>query len=102
MRGRTHSRADYFLTGPESLSQLDQLTIIGRVPGRRLRIQEMPPEEARRELTPVLGPSVADMLLCAWEAALGQPAFVTRTVEEVTGSRSRTFLEWATDHARDF
>src|SRR5215813_13810402 len=43
-----------------------------------------------------------DELLDAWAAASGQPAFVTSTVEEITGAPARTFLEWATDHAPEF
>jgi hypothetical protein len=42
------------------------------------------------------------MLLNAWAAAIGQPAFVTSTFAEVTGTAPRTFLEWATDHAAEF
>jgi hypothetical protein len=42
------------------------------------------------------------MLLAAWKAALGQPAFVTSTVFDVVGSPARTFRQWATDHAAAF
>jgi len=51
----------------------------------------------------VLGsPMVIDMLLSAWAAALGQPAFVTTTFAEITGTPPRTFFDWATDHAAEF
>jgi uncharacterized protein YbjT (DUF2867 family) len=51
--------------------------------------------------------AVAVRTLCenardAWAAAIGQPAFVTSTVEELTGSPARTFHDWATDHAAQF
>jgi uncharacterized protein YbjT (DUF2867 family) len=94
----SHVGAEYVLTGPESLSQLEQLEIIRRVLGRPLRMEEIPPEEARREL----GAVIPAMLLDAWAAAIGQPALVTSTFEEVTGSRPRTFVEWAIDHAAEF
>jgi hypothetical protein len=42
------------------------------------------------------------MLLDAWAAGLGQPAFVTSTVADVTGTPARTFRQWATDHAAEF
>jgi uncharacterized protein YbjT (DUF2867 family) len=90
-----HAGGEYVLTGPESLSQLEQLHTIERVIGRSLRIEEMSPDEARREGLP-------NMLLDAWGAAIGQPAFVTSTVTEITGSRARTFFEWATDHIAEF
>ena len=76
---------------------------IGRAIGRSLRVEEISPDEARYDLIQVLGSStVVNMLLGAWAAALGQPAFVTSTFSELTGAPPRTFLEWATDHAAEF
>jgi hypothetical protein len=46
--------------------------------------------------------SVVNMLLDAWAAAIGQPAFVTSTVAGITGEPARTLLDWATDHAAEF
>jgi len=97
-----HAGGEYVLTGPQSLSQLDQLRIIGRVIGRSLRIEEMSPDETRREWLPIMPAFAVNMLLDAWAAAIGQPAFVTSTVTEITGSPARTFLEWATDHIAEF
>jgi uncharacterized protein YbjT (DUF2867 family) len=74
-----HAGAEYVLTGPQSLSQFEQLSIIGRVTGRCLRIEAMSPDEARREWVPSWPPSVINMLLDAWAAAIGSPAFVTST-----------------------
>jgi uncharacterized protein YbjT (DUF2867 family) len=97
-----HTGAEYVLTGPESLTQLEQVSIIGRVIGRSLRVEEISPDEARTELLRI-GPLVAvNMLLSAWAAAIGQPAHVTSTVAEVTGAPARTFFEWATDNAEAF
>lgn len=97
-----HTGAEYVLTGPESLSQFEQIATIGRVIGRSLRIEEMSPDEARREWLPIMPESVVNMLLDAWAAAIGQPAFVTSTVAEITEKPARTFLDWARDHAGEF
>lgn len=97
-----HAGAEYVLTGPQSLSQFEQLTTIGRATGRSLRIEEMSPDDARREWSTFWPASVTNMLLDAWAAAIGLPGFVTSTFEEITGTPARTFLEWATDHAADF
>ena len=97
-----HARAEYVLTGPQSLTQLEQLSTVGRVIGRSLRIEEISPDEARRELLRI-GPLVAvNMLLDAWAAAIGQPAFVTSTVADITGTPARGFADWVTDHAAEF
>ncbi|HTA44110.1 MAG TPA: NAD(P)H-binding protein [Bryobacteraceae bacterium] len=93
-----HAGAEYVLTGPQSLTQFEQLDTIGRVLGRSLSIEEIPPDEARRDLLAIIPP----MLLDAWDSAIGQPAFITSTVEEITGTPPRTFLEWATEHADQF
>jgi uncharacterized protein YbjT (DUF2867 family) len=98
-----HAGAEYVVTGPQSLTQAEQVHTIGRAIGRSLRVEEMSPDEAQSQLLPVLGsPTVVNMLLDAWAAAIGQPAFVTSTCAELTGAPPRTFLEWATDHAAEF
>jgi uncharacterized protein YbjT (DUF2867 family) len=97
-----HAGADYVLTGPQSLSQFEQISTIGRVIGRTLSIQEIPPDEAQRELSATMPAFIVKMLLDAWSAGAGLPAFVTSTVAEITGTPARTFLDWATDHAADF
>jgi uncharacterized protein YbjT (DUF2867 family) len=98
-----HAGAEHILTGPQSLTQAEQVDTIGRAIGRSLRVDEISPDEARYELLPILGSSaVVNMLLNAWAAAIGQPAFVTSTFADLTGAPPRTFLEWAIDHAAEF
>jgi uncharacterized protein YbjT (DUF2867 family) len=97
-----HAGAEYVLTGPQSLSQFEQVSTIGRTISRSLHIEEISPDEARRELL-TIGPLVAvNMLLDAWAAAIGQPAFVTSTVADITGTPARAFADWVTDHSAEF
>jgi uncharacterized protein YbjT (DUF2867 family) len=98
----THAGRDYVLTGPESLTQREQIEIIGRAIGRPIRVEELTSDQARRELTTIFPAPAVDMLLDAWAAALGQPALVTSTFAELTGARPRTFHQWATDNATYF
>ena len=97
-----HAGGDYVLTGPESLSQAEQVRIIGEAIGRRIRFEELSPEDFRREMAGSWPRPVVDMLLAAWGATIGRPAFVTSTVSDVVGSPPRTFRQWATDHAAAF
>jgi uncharacterized protein YbjT (DUF2867 family) len=90
------------LTGPESLTQREQLAIIGNVIGRDLVFDEVSPETARRDVLAAWPPPVLDMLLSAYAAAVDRPAFLTSAIEDVTGRPARTFREWATDHAAEF
>jgi uncharacterized protein YbjT (DUF2867 family) len=97
-----HAGAEYILTGPQSLSQAEQVYAIGRAIGQSLRVEEISPDEARRELLPIMPSFGIEMLLDAWTAAIGQPAFVTSSVAEITGAPARTFLDWAGEHASWF
>ena len=97
-----HAGAEYVLTGPQSLTHAEQVSTIARAIGRPLRFEEVSPDEWRRECVPSWPPTVVNMLLDAWAAASGQPAFVTSTVAGITGTPARTFLDWATDHAAEF
>jgi len=68
---------DYVLTGPAALSHARQVAVIGEVLGRRLAFHELSPDEFRRETAASWPPPVVDMLLAAWGAAVGHPAYVT-------------------------
>jgi uncharacterized protein YbjT (DUF2867 family) len=97
-----HVGGDYVLTGAESLSQAAQVHTIGDAIGRSLRLEELSPDEFRRETAATWPPAVTEMLLDAWQATLGRPAFVTSAVQEITGLPARTFYRWAADHASAF
>jgi len=98
----SHSGKDYVLTGPESLTQAQQVQILGEVLSRPLRLQEMPRAEAERDPLPGIPRGAISMLLNAWAAALGQPAYVTDSVHNLTGTPARSFRQWVTDHAASF
>ena len=97
-----HAGGDYVLTGPESLSQAEQVSVIGDVLGRRIRFEELSPEEFRSETAGSWPRPVVNMLLTAWAATIGRPAFVTSTVSDVLGSAPRSFRQSVADHAAAF
>jgi uncharacterized protein YbjT (DUF2867 family) len=97
-----HNGKAYVLTGPESLTQREQVQIIGDAIGRPLRFEEVSPESARRSILAMWPAQIADMLLSAYGAAVDRPAFVTSTVVDVTGTPARSFHDWAVEHAGEF
>jgi uncharacterized protein YbjT (DUF2867 family) len=97
-----HAGAEYVLTGPQSLTHADQVSTIGRAIGRSLRIDEVSPDEWRREWLRIWPETLVDMLLNAWAASAGDAAFLTSVVAEITGAPAHTLLDWATDHAEEF
>jgi len=103
LTGDGHGGARYTLTGPQAITQVEQVRLIGEAIGRPLRFEELPPPEARRTLLDQGWPAaVADGALAAWAAMAHEPEPVTSTVEELTGTPARTFRQWALDHADDF
>ncbi|MFB7506975.1 SDR family oxidoreductase [Streptomyces broussonetiae] len=93
---------DYVLTGPESLTQAAQVGLIGDALGRRIAFEEMTPDEFRNLSQGTAPNSVIEMLLAAWSAAVGQPAYVTTAVRDILGTAPRTFRQWAADHGSAF
>lgn len=89
-------------TGPESLSQAEQVRAIGAALGRDITFEEVSPDEFRRESADTWPRPAVDMLLAAWSATLGHPAYLTGSVQEVLGTPARAFGEWAADHASAF
>ena len=98
-----HVGAAYELTGPETLTQAEQVRQIGAAFGREVRWEEMPVEEARASmLARGWDSAFLEFALASWASLVDEPETVTGVVEEVTGKPARTFAQWATDHVADF
>ncbi|AJE44280.1 NmrA family transcriptional regulator [Streptomyces nodosus] len=97
-----HAGRDYVLTGPESLRQAAQVDIIGNVLGRPIRFKELSPDEFRSETEGKAPRPAVDMLLTAWGATMGRPAFITSAVSDILGVPPRSFPRWVADHAGAF
>jgi uncharacterized protein YbjT (DUF2867 family) len=103
LTGEGHGGAKYVLTGPELLTQAEQVHTIGDVIGRPARWEDVPPDAVRDGLAAAFGdPSFADHALDTWARFVQEPELVTSTVERITGTPARTFRDWAADHADDF
>jgi uncharacterized protein YbjT (DUF2867 family) len=97
-----HAGQSYVLTGPSSLTQIEQVDAIGEALGRRLRFEDLTPDGFRQAMAGRWPERVVEMLLAAWGATLGHRAHVTSTVAEVTGAPARHFRDWARDHVAAF
>jgi uncharacterized protein YbjT (DUF2867 family) len=98
-----HAGATYVLTGPQAITQIEQLDAIGEAIGRPLRWEEISREDARPGLVAALGDEAfADSALDAWARFVAAPERTTQTVQEITGSPAHTLRDWATHHADDF
>ncbi|WP_086828668.1 NmrA family NAD(P)-binding protein [Allokutzneria sp. NRRL B-24872] len=98
-----HAGASYVLTGPEPVTQAEQARIIGEVLGRDVRFEELSPVAARQRMIDHGWPvEFADGLLGAWDGFERQPARVSPTVTELTGTAPLSFRDWVRDHVHDF
>jgi uncharacterized protein YbjT (DUF2867 family) len=93
-----HAGERYVLTGPEALTQVEQVRQIGAALSRPIHWEELSREDAERELAGRV-PSTA---LDTWASFVQEPEVVTSTFEEITGRPARSFARWARDHAADF
>jgi uncharacterized protein YbjT (DUF2867 family) len=100
--GDGHGGAKYVLTGPEAITQAEQVRIIGEVIGRSVAWEELPPAVAREQLLDFWDESYLDAAFRYWASLVEAPEPVTRTVEELTGVPARTFRAWVADHIGDF
>jgi uncharacterized protein YbjT (DUF2867 family) len=91
-----HAGQIYHLTGPQSLSHIEQIQLIGAALGRALRYEELDVAAARQAISPH---APADVLFATWEQHLHTAAPVTDTVERLTGKPPRSVAQWAADVA---
>lgn len=98
-----HDRRTYVLTGPRTVTQAEQVRIIGQAIGRDVRWEDVPAEAVRPMLATAMGSAAfADAALAGWAAMAETPEQVTGDVAAVLGRPARTFADWAADHAADF
>lgn len=90
------------LTGPEQLTQVQQVEQIAAAIGRSIKFEEISPDEARQVMGAVMPPPVVEMVLGYLAASVESPPLVLPTVEKVLGRPALTFGQWAADHAADF
>jgi uncharacterized protein YbjT (DUF2867 family) len=97
-----HARRSYVLSGPEAVTQAQQVHLIGLAAGRPAVAAEADPDEARAEMLAWADPAFADQALAYWASLVDNPEPVADGVLELTGHPARSFALWAADHAADF
>lgn len=96
-RGKTYS-----LTGPQSMTQLEQLKTIGDAMGVELSCRKITAEQFRESAAAYMGADIVKMLLDYWSDTVDTPDVVRPTVQNITGRPGLTLARWAKDHIADF
>lgn len=81
------------LTGPESLSQQEQIAIMADVLGTTVDVLAMTAEQWRRS-TSFLPDEVAESLLAIWSGSVDAAGEI-HTIRQLTDAAPRTFRDWA-------
>ncbi|MGW4230293.1 SDR family oxidoreductase [Streptomyces sp. NPDC004980] len=97
-RGRT-----YPLTGPERITARQQIGAIAAALGRDVPFAEIGRQEAHRNMAAFLGDEAADAVLDLTGGDVNDELLsVHDAVTEVTGTRARTFRQWASENVAAF
>ncbi|MFE7843408.1 NAD(P)H-binding protein [Streptomyces sp. NPDC057474] len=97
-----HAGQAYVLTGPEAITQADQVRAIAAALGTDIPFEEITPDQAREQMGRFMPPPVVEMVIGYLADAVEDPPVPLDTVEKVLGRPARTFAQWAADHAADF
>ncbi|MER7466250.1 NAD(P)H-binding protein [Streptomyces sp. NPDC097981] len=97
-----HAGQAYVLTGPEVVTQAEQVAQIAGAIGRPVAFEEITPDQARRFMGQAMPAPVVEMVLGYLADAVANPPVTVDTVEKITGRPALTFARWAADHAADF
>ncbi|MEV5742950.1 NAD(P)H-binding protein [Microbispora rosea] len=102
LTGGGHAGRIHDLTGPESLTQAQQVRILGGTLGRALTVEDLDPEPVRAQMSQFMDADFLAALFGLMARAVGKPAPVNGVVEEITGHPARTYAQWTRDHKADF
>ncbi|MGW2293518.1 SDR family oxidoreductase [Streptomyces violaceorubidus] len=94
-----HAGESYLVTGPQALTQVEQVRAVSRAIGREIRFEELDREAGRAAMSAAMPPEVVEMLLDYLAESAVTPGPVSDAVRRVTRREARTFASWAAEHA---
>nr|AXL05537.1 nucleoside-diphosphate sugar epimerase [uncultured bacterium] len=114
-----HAGAKYHISGGDSITQAEQIALIGKAIGREPAVEDVTGDDARADFRQRIGPRLQELIadgtvgpddvpeiietrIRYYVEALDGPEEIDGTVEKVLGKPARTFAEWAVDHKADF
>lgn len=92
----------YSITGPQSLSVRDQITVVNEVLGRDYTVQEISQAEAAAAAFPEGTPDVVTTSVLETMGPGADAVTPSDDVQKLTGTPARPFRAWVTDNAAAF
>jgi len=97
-----HAGRAYPLSGPEWLTQAEEVRIIGETLGVPVRVEQVDADTELAVLSEWIPERYARGRLAIQAARVDEPSSVVDTVERLTGRPGRTLADWVTAHADEF
>ncbi len=98
-----HVGAIYTISGPEAITQVDQVSLISAAIDRDIRFEELNREQTFALWGNQGWPAEAiEHELFLLSEFIDEPAPLGTTVADLLGRSPRTFTQWAIEHAGDF
>ncbi|MDQ0771712.1 uncharacterized protein YbjT (DUF2867 family) [Streptomyces aurantiacus] len=102
LTGKPSPQVSGLLTGPERLSQRDQVARIAAAAGKDITVTELSRNEAADQYSRFMPAEEVEAVLRYFDDAEAGNSPATDTVTQVTGRPATGFDVWAADHAADF
>jgi uncharacterized protein YbjT (DUF2867 family) len=91
------------LTGPQSLTNIELVEIIGLVLGRPLQYQEVPDELVRQRFVGLgFPPEFGDAYIAMLATTIDEPAVGADGVQQILGRPAQSFEQWVVEHKSIF
>jgi uncharacterized protein YbjT (DUF2867 family) len=100
--GGGHGGETLRLTGPEALRPVEQVAIVSRVTGRRMRFAPQPQDQARQEMREIMPEPFVDAIFRFFVDGDYDDGQVDPTLPLLLGRPAGTFAAWAARHADAF
>ena len=97
-----HDGESYWLTGPESVTIVDQVRAISRAMGKPILFEELTREKALQLEIGRMPKAAAERLLDYAAKSVHVPPATTDTVERLLGRHALPFDKWAREHVGSF
>lgn len=102
LRDESYTGRKLTMSGPEALTQPEEVAAVGAAIGRELRFEELTPEETLERWTPLMGAETAQWLIDGFRMMVEYRMQPEPTVAEVTGRPAITYQQWAAANADSF
>jgi uncharacterized protein YbjT (DUF2867 family) len=94
-----HAGQIYYLTGQESITQIQQAHAIGSAIGRPVRFEQLTPDAFRQFATQRIPAPVVEDMLAHWSMSVGRTAEIAPDLEKLIRRQATTYAQWAVQHA---